>query len=438
MLHTSIVYIITAIALYFALTNIIPYHFSLKNSIIGISILLLCLFVLYTPLGHIAIFIVLFIFVGYLCHICRNSLSPFWIICYSLIGYICYILSDNILSQIMLKIFHMSITDIFDTYNLLFCIISGTVTYLLTFFIGELFKKKFHLSSLALSRPVYWAFLTILSVSLLMFIYNIINGQRAGYTPDNMTFNAILIIVYSLVTFCILLIMIRYIQRDAHTKSMLEQYHNLEHYTDELERMNLRFRAFRHDYIDILTTLSAYIENNDMEGLRHTFEDKIAPLGNNMTLSMDRLSSLSHIKIPELKSLISSKTIYAQSHNINVLLDITEDISELPMDIIDLVRILSIFFNNSIEELRSPDITDKHLEFGIIKKSGSVMLVIKNTTTANKHILSAIYELGYSSKGDNRGIGLYTVKKIISKYHNIVHCTTIEDSVFVQTIELYD
>ncbi len=437
MLYTSIVYIISAFALYFALTNIIPYRFSLKDSIIGISLLLLCLFILYTRLGHMAIFIVLFIFLGYLYYICHHSLNPFLIICCSLIGYICYILSDNILSQIMLNIFHISINDIFNTYNPLFCIISGTITYLLTFFIGELFKRKFNLSSQAFSRPVYLAFLTILSISALMFIYNIINGQRAGYTADNITFNAILIIIYSLVTFCILLIMIRYIQRDAHTKSMLEQYHNLEHYTDELERMNLRFRAFRHDYIDILTTLSAYIENNDMEGLRRTFEDKIAPLGNSMTLSMNRLSSLSHIKIPELKSLISSKTIYAQSHNINVLLDIAEDISELPMDIIDLVRILSIFFNNSIEELCSPDITDKNLEFGIIKKAGSVILVIKNTTTADKHILSAIYELGYSSKGDNRGIGLYTVKKIISNYHNVVHCTTIEDSVFVQTIELY-
>lgn len=436
MLHTSIVYIITAVALYFALTNVIPYRFSYKEAIIGFALLLLSLWIFYSYMGQQSTLIILIIFLSYLCLSCRKQVKPILSISCALFGYICYILANSISSQLMLKIFHISLNNIVGSYHLLYCIISTVIAYLLTFIVGELLKRKFRIP--ILSGPVYWTLFSLVLIAVIMFVFNIINGEKAGYTPENLTFNAILIIVYSLVTFCLLLIMIRYIQRDAHTKSMLEQYHNLEHYTDELERMNLRFRAFRHDYIDILTTLSAYIENNDMEGLRHTFEDKIAPLGNNMTLSMDRLSSLSHIKIPELKSLISSKTIYAQSHNINVLLDITEDISELPMDIIDLVRILSIFFNNSIEELRSPDITDKHLEFGIIKKSGSVMLVIKNTTTANKHILSAIYELGYSSKGDNRGIGLYTVKKIISKYHNIVHCTTIEDSVFVQTIELYD
>ncbi len=437
MLHTSIVYIITAIALYFALTNIIPYHFSFKETTIGILLLLILLFVLYTRMGHLSIFSILFIFLCYICFICRKHQSPLLVVFCSLCGYICYIVADNILSQIMLKIFNISLADIFGYYNILFCIMTTISSFLITFIIGVIVKKKLKITSLSFPGPVYMSLFGLLCVSVIMFVFNIVGGQQAGYTSENLTFNAILIIIYSLVTFCILLIMIRYIQRDAHTKSMLEQYHNLEHYTDELERMNLRFRAFRHDYIDILTTLSAYIENNDMEGLRRTFEDKIAPLGNSMTLSMNRLSSLSHIKIPELKSLISSKTIYAQSHNINVLLDIAEDISELPMDIIDLVRILSIFFNNSIEELCSPDITDKNLEFGIIKKAGSVILVIKNTTTADKHILSAIYELGYSSKGDNRGIGLYTVKKIISNYHNVVHCTTIEDSVFVQTIELY-
>ena len=129
--------------------------------------------------------------------------------------------------------------------------------------------------------------------------------------------------------------------------------------------------------------------------------------------------------------------MFAQSHNIHTLLDIAENITEIPMDIIDLIRLIGIFFNNAIDELLIPEITNKNLEFGIIKKEGSIIIVLKNTTLADKTILPHIYNLGYSSKGENRGIGLFTAKTIIGRYNNIIHHTTIKDSLFIQTIELY-
>lgn len=437
MLHTAIVYCITAIALFFALTNIIPYRFSFKSCVIGIGILLISLFTLFDRFGQLSIFCILFIFISYLCFTCRKQIEPLPVIFFSLLGYVCYVLNDNLLSQIMLNVFHVSLEDIFGSYNLPFCITNFIVTYFLTFTIGEILKKRFHISSLTLAKSTFLSLFSLLCISTIMFVFNIIIGQQAGYTLRNLTFNAILIIFYSFITFIILLITIHYIQKESKAESMLEQYKNLEHYTDELERMNLEFRSFRHDYIDILTTLSDYIENNDLVGLRRTFEENISPLSNAMNQSISRLSSLSHIKIPEIKSLISSKILYAQGHNINVQLEITEDIETIPIEIIDLVRILGIFFNNAIEEILSIDIPDKFLMLSIIQKKNRIIWVIKNPTHADTAILPCIYELGYSSKGNNRGIGLHNVKTIVTKYSNIVHHTAIEDSVFIQTLELY-
>lgn len=437
MLETIILYILTSVTVFLALTNIIPYHFSLRNFIIGILLLFCCLTTLYTWQGNSSIFTALFIILSYLCFICRKRIKPLMVICCSLVGYICYILSDSILTQILIKIVHISISDIVNSYQLLYCLMNTIITYLLTFFIGELLKKKYHFSSITMSGPVYITFFSILFISVLMFIFNFVNGEKIGYTTSALTFNGIFVITYSLITLSFTLIMIRYIQRDAKAKSMIEQYHNLEHYTDELERMNLQFRAFRHDYIDILTTLSGYIEDNDMDGLRRTFEEKIAPLGNSMNQSIRHLSSLSHIKIPELKSLISSKVLYAQSHNIPVCLDITMDIESIPMDIIDLVRIMGIFFNNAIEDVLSADKTNASLMFGILKEESRITLVLKNSTLADVSILPAINNLGYSSKGNNRGIGLYNAKEILAHYNNVIHHTDIKDSTFTQTLELY-
>ena len=311
------------------------------------------------------------------------------------------------------------------------------ITYLLTFFIGEILKRSLYTPSLSLTEIIIMALFSLLCLSVIIFVFNFVGGKQVGYTSEMLTFNAIFIIFYSFITCVIFLIIIWFIHKDSYSRTILEQYHNLEHYTSELENINLRFRSFRHDYLDILSTLSSYIEENDITGLRCTFEDKIAPLNNTINLSIDHLSSLSNIKICELKSLLYAKVMFAQSHNIHTLLDIAENITEIPMDIIDLIRLIGIFFNNAIDELLIPEITNKNLEFGIIKKEGSIIIVLKNTTLADKTILPHIYNLGYSSKGENRGIGLFTAKTIIGRYNNIIHHTTIKDSLFIQTIELY-
>ncbi|MCI9541630.1 MAG: GHKL domain-containing protein [Lachnospiraceae bacterium] len=436
MLQIYMFYFLIAISLFFAFTNIIPYHFSPRDTIVGISLLFFCVVTLYQYNGYPIIFIVLLIILSYLCFICRKQLNPLLVILCSLSGYICYILTDNILSQIMLKCFPFSYYNSF--YSLFFFfIITMFITYLLTFFIGEILKRSLYTPSLSLTEIIIMALFILLCLSVIIFVFNFIGGKQVGYTSEILTFNAIFIIFYSFITCVIFLIIIWFIHKDSYSRTILEQYHNLEHYTSELENINLRFRSFRHDYLDILSTLSSYIEENDITGLRCTFEDKIAPLNNTINLSIDHLSSLSNIKICELKSLLYAKVMFAQSHNIHTLLDIAENITEIPMDIIDLIRLIGIFFNNAIDELLIPEITNKNLEFGIIKKEGSIIIVLKNTTLADKTILPHIYNLGYSSKGENRGIGLFTAKTIIGRYNNIIHHTTIKDSLFIQTIELY-
>jgi two-component system sensor histidine kinase ComD len=45
-----------------------------------------------------------------------------------------------------------------------------------------------------------------------------------------------------------------------------------------------------------------------------------------------------------------------------------------------------------------------------------------------------LFELGFSTKGRNRGIGLNNVKEILDKYENIILETEIEESTFRQII----
>ena len=97
-----------------------------------------------------------------------------------------------------------------------------------------------------------------------------------------------------------------------------DSYNKLQEYTNQIENMYSSLRSFKHDYSNIMLSMSGYIETNDMEGLREYFEKEILPLGKNVAKNTAHLNQLMNIKTTELKSIISSKLLYAIELNIKV------------------------------------------------------------------------------------------------------------------------
>lgn len=64
------------------------------------------------------------------------------------------------------------------------------------------------------------------------------------------------------------------------------------------------------------------------------------------------------------------------------------------------------------------------------------VLIIENTTDVAKIDTSDIFLCGFSSKGKDRGIGLYNVANILKKYPNVSIITQSKDFHFRQTIEM--
>ncbi len=49
-----------------------------------------------------------------------------------------------------------------------------------------------------------------------------------------------------------------------------------------------------------------------------------------------------------------------------------------------------------------------------------------------------LFEEGFSTKGDNRGLGLSTLKEITDNNDNVLLDTVIENGFFIQKIEIID
>jgi two-component system sensor histidine kinase AgrC len=235
-----------------------------------------------------------------------------------------------------------------------------------------------------------------------------------------------------MISVCISLLFI--IRKEEKFKYKQMQLDKLKEYTENLEQLYMDMRKFRHDYINIISTMGGFIEDRDIDGLEDHFNKHIYPLNKKINRNNYKLGLLKNIELSEIKSLISAKVIRAQELGLDIIIDVAEPITKINMDIIDLSRCLGIVFDNAIEAALESE--KKEVNMALINKKGSVIIVVINTFNGEILPLPKLFKDGFSTKGKNRGLGLGNLKDIVSQYKNITLDTYIKDSKFFQEIDI--
>ncbi len=175
-----------------------------------------------------------------------------------------------------------------------------------------------------------------LTACLLIFLFNIVIGEYIGYSRKIITFNCILFTCYFMIsTFLIVTIIKTHIEK-INMDMKQDSYNKLQEYANQIESMYSSLRSFKHDYSNIMLSMSGYIESNDMEGLREYFNKEILPISKTITKNTAHINQLINIGTPELKSIISTKLLYALELNIHVGVEVADEITNIPMDTLDL------------------------------------------------------------------------------------------------------
>ncbi len=309
--------------------------------------------------------------------------------------------------------------------------------YWITLLCGKLLKKVFLSGRGILRLPQTW-YVIDAALLLLITIYlfdNLIPGQN-GSIGKMIYNNALHISGYLLVMCCLLLAMRRSYLEQIQTEAKQKAMQDLQDYTRNLEAMYNSLRSFKHDYVNILLSLSGYIEDGDMDRLKDFFESKIFPTKNLITGEDYKLNQLSNISVLEIKSLLSAKMIYAHESGIDITIDIPDKVESFLIDTVDLARILGIFLDNAIEATLETE--QPQIGLNIIQNKTGVSIIISNRFRDNGLMLHKLKQKGFSTKIGHQGIGLGNAQKIISSYDNVLLETTMKCDYFTQHIELTD
>ena len=283
-------------------------------------------------------------------------------------------------------------------------------------------------------QQVWYLIDAALLLVIIVFLFQDAVREDMASAAALIYYNGLLLSGYFMTVLFLSLSMFSAYREKIRTEAKQRSFQDLQDYTHNLETMYDQLRSFKHDYINILTSLSGYIDRENMAELKDFFEKKILPTKTQITQGDYKLNRLGNIGVLEIKSLLSAKMIYAHETGIDVTIDIPEHVPDFSMDTVDLARILGIFLDNAIEA--ALETADPKVGLNIIQNPGSTAVIVSNSFQDNGIALHQLKQRGFTTKEGHQGIGLSNARKIISSYDNIFFETFIKDSYFTQHLEI--
>lgn len=403
-----------------------------KHLIILMYIYSICL-LLGSRFGQLSTF---FVVIGILILIYHFTESNFYSLSCSLFGYLHTITANYLILWLIGIILHISegqlvssskLSIIFNTSYCLLCAIS-------TKLIGYLMNEKLCLDQYLNDSHTLKGIFSFLFLLVILFIFHVSYGEILGYSYGVTAFSGISFLLLFIIAGFLMHSIYQHTRQAELAKSQIRQFEDLLTYTKKLEESYQTMRRFKHDYINIFTTISSFINNDDLPALKEYYQQKIIPLSQAFIESNHKLNDLMHISCQELKSVLSSKLIYSMELNITTELEIKETIKEIYIDSLDVSIVVGIFLDNAIEA--ALESKEKELHLAIFYKNDFLFILIRNSTLPLNKSIYEIRQFGISSKGNMRGIGLYNVSHILNKYPNVLWDTIYEPPYFLQELKI--
>lgn len=225
--------------------------------------------------------------------------------------------------------------------------------------------------------------------------------------------------------------------RDRYEKKMeLKQkrfeQRQMEQYMNKIQGLYLELKGFRHDFGNIITSLNLAIEEENIEDIKRIQRDVLEECYGQLQKEEYTGFDLGNIRDSALRSILSRGWIYAEEMGVKLTFETEDVIEKVPMRLLDLVRTVGILVNNAIEAAKMSQ--EKEVQIAVFNMPNGVHLIIKNSISDEPINWNKLYEKGFSTKGDRRGMGLAIVKELIGEYAAIFLETELINGRFTQSL----
>ena len=306
-------------------------------------------------------------------------------------------------------------------FKVLFSILMTLVLMLLSNlkFINKLFNKLYILMEKIFNLTV----LTIISVIILVMLTYYLIISNGIYS--NLSIICLIVILAVL----IIIAMVESIK----TKQANDKQEVLLGFMKEYEMIIDKERIDRHEMVNNLLILKTFKNKNSkdferiLDGLLLTYQNNKTPKG--LYELPSGLKGLFYYKIYDMKN--SNIETF-----INISNKIIKDLDNLDSKILTKVcKILGILLDNAKEAAKESN--KKLVVIDLYKEKNNTVVYIENSINRNNKLdLSKMKVKGFSTKGNNRGYGLYLVDRILNKTDKLELFQEINKNKFVSILKI--
>ncbi|MCI8793642.1 MAG: GHKL domain-containing protein [Eubacterium sp.] len=121
------------------------------------------------------------------------------------------------------------------------------------------------------------------------------------------------------------------------------------------------------------------------------------------------------LESPILIAHVYEKITEAQEAGLRIRMKLKCSLADCGIEDIHMVELLGTLLDNAIQDMAASGQTE-YLVFEVEKQDGIMIRVANPHSPIKNQELQRMFQKGYSTKGEDRGIGLYHVKKLVQKY----------------------
>ena len=208
----------------------------------------------------------------------------------------------------------------------------------------------------------------------------------------------------------------------------------LQEYTNEIVNLYNEIKGFRHDYAGMLTSLHMAIQTGNISEVERIYQEVLVDANLNLRSDKYTVFELNNVGDSALRSVMTETIFKAREYHINLIFEVKEKIGKFPIKLLDIVRISSILLNNAIEG--ASESKERIVHISLVNLDTKIIFIVKNSRKFETIDLEDIYQIGFSTKGHNRGLGLNNIKEILDRYDFITLDTEIDESTFTQILTI--
>ena len=190
-----------------------------------------------------------------------------------------------------------------------------------------------------------------------------------------------------------------------------------------------KLKANEHEYKNHLNTIWSIVHISQPEEVK----EKVKAYIGTLVEENEEFTKLLDVENTIVKAVLYNKGQRAEKLGVKYSYNVSSSLKDISLDNSELTVILSNLLNNAIEATCSTE--KKEVEINISEDEKYYEIDVKNYTNNLKaKDLTQIFKMGYTTKGEGRGYGLYNVKNIVDKYKGKIQIGLDESLISIKII----